>query len=355
MSLNYQHTRFRYANQAVGVFVILAMIIFIAAFLFSGQVQEWLNPGQEIKVILPSDGLFGLAEGADVEVLGTKAGKVVRIVINPNQQMHADVRIQSEMKPFVRRDSTAVIRKRFGVAGNSFLHITRGFGAPLDWQFAVINASADRAPTESIGEIIDEARTKIFPVIDDTQQAIRMFLAIVERLQDPEGDMQRLLSHMNTVSGTIARGEGAFGRLVMEEKLIQDFIGLLSRIKDSMARFDPLVAELETTIGNVAEISTQFNKQAKNLPQISRDLRELVASVRAVMKDLSRATPQLPRLAENVSETADNVPLLILQTQQVMVELEQLIVQLQSSWLLGGNTGKRQPADVRISPLEVRP
>jgi hypothetical protein len=38
-----------------------------------------------------------------------------------------------------------------------------------------------------------------------------------------------------------------------------------------------------------------------------------------------------------------------------MVELEQLIVQLQSSWLLGGNTGERQPADARISPLEVRP
>jgi phospholipid/cholesterol/gamma-HCH transport system substrate-binding protein len=355
VNLAYPGKGFRYVNQAVGAFVLLAMILFSAAFIFSSQVREWLYPGQLIKVILPSDGLFGLAEGADVEVLGTRSGKVVRIVINPDQQMHADVRIQSDMKPFVRQDSKAVIRKRFGVAGSSYLDISRGKGAALDWEFAVINAAADRAPTESIGVIIDEVRTKIFPVIDDTQEAIRMFLTIVQRLQDPDGDLQQLLGHLKTVSGKIARGEGAFGRLITEDKLVQDFSRLLGRINESVGRWDPLFDELETTVGNVAEISTQFNQQAKNLPQISRDLKALVASVRAVMTDLSRATPQLPRLAENVSETADNVPLLILQTQQVMVELEQLIVQLQSSWLLGGSAAKSQPADARISPLEVRP
>jgi phospholipid/cholesterol/gamma-HCH transport system substrate-binding protein len=355
VSLAHRDHRYRYVNQTVGAFFILALLLFTVAFLFSGQVREWLNPGQWIKVILPSNSLFGLSEGADVEILGTKAGKVVRIVINPDQQMHADVRIPKDMKPFVRRDSKAIIRKRFGVAGSSYLDITRGFGAKLDWDFAVINASADRAPTESIGEIIDEVRTKVFPVIDDTQQAIRMFLSVVQRLQDPAGDMQQLLNHLNAVSGKVARGEGALGRLLTKEKLVQDLAGLINRINKSMARIDPLFDKLETTVGNVAEISTLFNKQAKNLPQISRDLRGLVASVRTVMKDLSRTTPQLPRIAENVSETADNVPLLILQTQQVMVELEQLIVQLQSSWLLGGNSGKRQPTATRISPLEVRP
>ena len=201
-------------------------------------------------------------------------------VVHSDQQMHADVRIQEDMKPFVRRDSKAIIRKRFGVAGSSYLDISRGFGAQLDWEFAVINAAADRAPTESIGEIIDEFRTKVFPVIDDTQQAIRTFLTIAKQLQDPDGDMQLLLGHLNTVSGKIARGEGAFGRLVMEEKLMQDFTGLLGRVNESIARFEPLFDEFETTIGNIAEISTQFNKQAKNLPQISQDLRELVASVR---------------------------------------------------------------------------
>ena len=355
MSLTYQHTRFRYANQAVGVFVILTVIIFGAAFLFSGRVREWFDPGERIKVILPSDGLFGLSEGAEVEILGTKAGKVLRIVIHPDQQMHADVQIQSDMKAFVRRDSAAVIRKRFGVAGDSFLAISRGSGEPLDWEFAVIDASADRAPTESIGEILDEVRTKVFPVINDTQQAIRMILAVVQELQDPKGDMQQLLGNLNTVSGKIVRGEGVVGRLLAEEKMMDDFVALVDGLNKNMARFEPLLNDLTITIGNVARISAQINEQSKSLPELSLKLKELLVSVQAVVEDLSRTTPQLPRIAENVSEATDSVPVLMLQTQQVMVELEQLIKQLQASWLIGGKTGEKRPTNARISPLEVRP
>ena len=355
MSLTYQHTRFRYANQAVGVFVILTVIIFGAAFLFSGQVREWLDPGEKIKVILPSDGLFGLSEGAEVEVLGTRAGKVLRIVINPDQQMHADVQIQSDMRAFVRRDSSATIRKRFGVAGDSFLDISRGFGQPLDWEFAVIKATADRAPTESIGEILDEVRTKVFPVIDDTRKAMHLFLAVVEDLQDPQGNMQQLLTNLNTVSGKIARGEGVVGRLLAEEKMMDDFVALVAGLNRNIARFDPLFDDLATTIGNVAEISAQISEQSKGLPEITLKLKELLVSVQAVMKDLSRTTPQLPRIAENVGQATDSVPVLLLQTQQVMAELELLIRQLQSHWLLGGGAAKTKPTSTRISPAEVNP
>jgi len=56
--------------------------------------------------------LFGLAEGAKIEVLGTPAGKILRIVIDPDQKIDAKARIDSSMAPFVRQDSKAVIRDR---------------------------------------------------------------------------------------------------------------------------------------------------------------------------------------------------------------------------------------------------
>ena len=355
MSLTYQQTHFRYANQAVGVIVILTVIVFGAAFLFSGQIREWLDPGERIKVLLPADGLFGLSDGAEVEILGTTAGQVLRIVINPDQQMHADVQIKSDMKSFVRRDSSAVIRKRFGVAGYSFLDISRGFGEPLDWKFAVIKASADRAPTESIGEILDEVRTRVFPVIDDTQQAMRLLLAVVENLQDPQGDMQQLFANLNTVSGRIARGEGVVGRLLAEEKMMDDVAVLVDQLNKNMARFGPLLDDLAATIGNVAKISAKVNQQSNDLPELTHRLKELLVTVQALMEDFSRTTPQLPRIAENMRDATDNVPVLMIQTQQVMAELEQLIKQLQASWLLGGKTGEKRLTHSRISPLEVRP
>lgn len=348
-------TTFRYANQLVGIIVLLTVLIFAVAFLFSGRVRQWLDPGARLKVILPSDGLFGLAEGAVVEILGTKAGQVRRIVIDPQQQMYADVQIQSNMKGFVRSDSSAVIRKRFGVAGDSYLHIARGFQEPLDWEFAVITATADRAPTESVGEILDEVRAKVFPMIDDTQSAIRALLTIVNQMQDPQGNLQQILANMNTISGKISQGEGLVGRLLYDEQLVDDVENLILQLNSSMQRLDPLFDDLETTINQVSQISTRINEQAVDLPEITRNLKEVLVSMQAVMKDLSRTTPQLPRIAANVGQATDNVPVLLLQTQQVMAELEQLIKQLQSHWLIGGGAAGTQPAPPRISPAEVNP
>ena len=349
-------TTFRYANQFVGVIVLLTVLIFAVAFMFSGRVRQWLDPGARLKVILPSDGLFGLAEGAAVEILGTKAGQVRRIVIDPNQQMYADVQIQSNMKDFLRSDSTAVIRKRFGVAGDSFLSISRGRKEPLDWEFAVITAAADRAPTESVGEILDQVRSKVFPMIDETQAAIHAFLAIVREMQDPEGNLQQLLANLHTISSKVSQGEGVVGRLLFEDHLVNDVEQIIVQLNKSMQRMDPLFDHLETTIGNVSQISTRINEQAVDLPEITRNLKEVLVAMKAVMKDLSRTTPELPRIAENIGQATDSVPVLLLQTQQVMAELELLIRQLQSHWLIGGGAAGTQSApSSRISPAEVNP
>jgi phospholipid/cholesterol/gamma-HCH transport system substrate-binding protein len=348
-------TTFRYANQLVGIMVLLTVLIFVVAFLFSGRVRQWMDPGARLKVILPSDGLFGLAEGAVVEVLGTKAGQVRRIVIDPQQQMYADVQIQSNMKGFVRADSTAVIRKRFGVAGDSFLEISRGFKEPLDWEYAVITATADRAHMESLGEILGEVRTKIFPIISDTQLVIQALLDVVGSMQDPQGDLNQLLANFNTISSKISRGEGLVGRLLYEDKLVDQVAQIVVQLNRNMQRLDPLFEDLETTIGNVSQISTRINEQTGDLPEIIRSLKAVLASVQVVMKDLSRTTSQLPQIAEKVGQATDSVPVLLLQTQQVMAELELLIEQLQSHWLLGGSAGETNPASMRISPAEVNP
>lgn len=355
MTVTSGQTKFRYANQLVGVMVLLTVLIFAVAFLFSGRVRQWMDPGARLKVILPSDGLFGLAEGAVVEVLGTKAGQVRRIVIDPQQQMYADVQIQSNMKGFVRADSSAVIRKRYGVAGDSFLDISRGLKAPLDWEFAVITATADRTHIESVGEILSEVRLKIFPIIKDTQLVIHKLLAVVTDIQDPQGDLNQLLANFNTISGKISRGEGLVGRLLFEETLVDDVEQIIVQLNKSMQRLDPLFDDLGTTIGNISQVSTQIMEQTGDLPEITRSLKAVLVSVQAVMKDLSRTTPQLPRIAENVGQATDSVPVLLLQTQQVMAELELLIRQLQSHWLLGGGAAGTRPTQSRISPAEVNP
>jgi phospholipid/cholesterol/gamma-HCH transport system substrate-binding protein len=195
----------------------------------------------------------------------------------------------------------------------------------------------------------------VFPILDDTKQAIRVFLTVVKELQDPEGDMHQLLANLNAISGELSRGKGTVGRLISEDSLMKEVEALISLLNKNIARLDPLFNELETTVGNVSKISANINKQSKDLPEVTLRLKEVLASVKAVMDDLSKTTPQLPRIAENMGDATDSIPVLMLETQQVMAELEQLLKQLQSSWLLGGKAGRTSSESTRISPLEVKP
>ena len=340
--------KFRYTNETVGLFVLMTLLIFVAGLIYSGQVRKWFNPGETLKVVLPDDGLGGLAEGSIVEILGTKAGEVRDIVINPDQKIHANVRIDSEMAVFVRSDSKATIRKTFGIAGDAYLEITRGSGEPLDWEFAVITVKSDRNTSDSLAELIEELRAKVMPVIDDAHKAILMLTSVAKDLQDPDKGVQQLLENLNSITDKIDSGEGTIGRLLTEDKLVRE-------LETLTARMGSILDDLKTTMQNVAAFSAEFDMQTGDIPEITRSLKKTLASMEMVMKDLSRTTPQLPQIVKNVGDTTDNVPVLVLQVQQVMVELERLITQLQSHWLLGGGSGQPSQTATRISPLEVNP
>jgi phospholipid/cholesterol/gamma-HCH transport system substrate-binding protein len=348
MKETFGQPKFRYTNETVGLFVLISLLIFVAGLIYSGQVRKWFNPGETLKVVLPDEGLFGLAAGSAVEILGTKAGEVREIVINPDEKIHANVRIDSEMAVFVRSDSKAFIRKTFGIAGDAYLEITRGKGAPLDWEFAVLTVESDRKTSDTLAELIEELRAKVLPVVDDAHKAILLLMAVATDLQDDEKGVQQLLANLNSIADKIDRGEGSLGRLLAEDKLVRD-------LESIVARLGPLFDDLDKTIQNISEFSTEFDTETGDIPKITNSLKNTMASLDLVMKDLSQTTPRLPKIVENVGDTADTVPVLVLQLQQVMVELERLIQQLQSHWLLGGGSRQPSPTDSRISPLEVNP
>ncbi len=341
-------TKFRYTNETVGLFVLLTLLIFVAGLIYSGQIRKWFNPGELLKVVLPDEGLFGLSQGSSVQILGTRAGEVLDIVINPDQKIHAIARIDSDMAVFIRSDSRATIRRTFGIAGDAFLEITRGSGPPLDWEFAVLTVESDRSTSDTLSELIDELRAKVMPLIDDAHTAIIALTSVAQDLQNPDRGVQQLLTNLNSIADRIDRGEGSLGRLLTEDKLIRE-------LENRIAQLGPLLDEAQHIIENVSAFSTEFDIETGDIPKITRSLKTIMASMEGVMADLSETTPHLPKITKNVGDTADTATILVLQLQQVMVELELLIQQLQSHWLFGGRSGQPQQTTNRLSPLEVSP
>ena len=346
--------RFRYASRRVGMLVLIAFGIFVIAVLQAGVLRDLFKSTLSLRVILPEFGLAGLNEGASVEILGTEAGSVQEIVIDPEQKFHAVVEIEESMQPFVRRDSKVFIRKQFGIAGAAFLEITRGQGEPLDWDYAVLTAEADQAPTESMGEILEEVQAKVLPIVDDVERTIGAAGDLIAQLQAPDGQLQTVLGDLGKVTARLAAGEGTVGRLLAEDTLVRELETTLASVNQQLGRLDGIITDFQSTSGEVAVLSQALGAQSEKLPEMLASANAALAAFSQVMAEVERAMPEITELVRETSSASVALPTLLTQTQETMAELQQLLVQLQGVWLFGGRDGDAAER-TRLSPLEARP
>jgi len=343
----------RHSSRLVGGFLIIAFALLVFGLSQSGVVDRWLNPMQKIRVLLPQEGLFGLSAGSNVEILGTKGGYVESIVIEPDKQIYAEVLIRRDALPFIRTDSNVVIRKQFGVAGDSYLDISRGFGQELDWEFAVLQAKADRAPTDLLQATIEEIREQVVPTMKEARRAVTAFADIAEQLNDPQGDLAKTLAATERISTSISNSEGLVGRLISDPEFADRFEQMIARLDKDLARIEPLMNSLNKTADNVESITGALDDQSDTLPQITERLNASLASLNEVLADVKRASPRLPEATDNLADASTSLPSLVVQTRTTLSELEALTKQIRSSWLLGG--GKEAEPEDGLTPEEATP
>lgn len=321
-------------DEVVGAVVLACVGVFVVVLINAGLMKDWFQPSFTLRILLPDEGVSGLAPGAEVQVLGTRAGEVRRIVIDPNnQRMHAIARVEDQMRPFIRRDSVVSIRRQFGVAGAAYIDIQRGVGPELDWSYAVIAATTERAATDTLGAMIDEVRAKVVPVIDDIQKAVQAFTAVAQRATDPAGPLEQTLASAAGIARKVESGQGLAGRLISDDKL---------------------PADLEATLVSVRELAAQLERTSKDprITQILVKTDSILTSLQATTRNLAATTPQITR---SVQDTTDAMPATLLQAQIAARELELLLGQLRHHWLFGGSSAPAAPPSRRAPAVEVRP
>ncbi|HXQ53886.1 MAG TPA: MlaD family protein [Stellaceae bacterium] len=325
--------RLRYADEWVGLLVVAALAILFAAILQAGVLRDWFRPVSNLRLVLPEAGVAGLAVGADVDILGTPAGVIRRVVISPSQQMYAEAEIDDQARAFIRRDSVAVIRRRFGIAGAAFVDISRGTGAELDWKFAVIEAITERDPTESVGALLDQVREKIFPILDDVGKSAKSLAGVAERID---------------------KGQGNVGRLVNDETMMRDLEATVAQARAAVSDLTRLEAELDQALRSANTLGDALNAKDAGVPGLLHRANDTLVALQQMLHDLALAAERTPQIARNVEAGTQDLPALLIQVQQTAREVEQLAVQVRGVWLLGGGP-PQPPVPVRLPSQEVRP
>lgn len=329
-------------NQAVGAVVLLCLALFVGAMVNAGLLKDWFQTSLTLRIILPESGVAGLAPGAELQVMGTRAGEIRRIVIDPAQRMYAEARIESQMRPFIRRDSLVVIRRQFGIAGPAFIDVSRGVGEPLDWGFAVVTASIDRAPTDTISQVVVDLQAKVLPLLEELKKAAMSFTALMDRGRELAGPLGQTFESTAALAQRVQNGEGPIGKLLGDEKMAADLQVALADALSAMAHTNSMMAELERT-----------SKDAR-IPMIIQRTEAVLASLQASARNIAAASPQFGQITTNAATSTEAMPSVLLQAQTAARELELLLGQMRRSWLLGGSSSAPPPSR-RAPASEVRP
>ena len=318
--------RLRHTDEWIGLLVIVAVLLFVGAMLEAGVLSTWFRPVGHLRIVLPQSGVGGLSAGADIDVLGIRSGTVRRIVLNPNQQIYAEADIDRQAEPFIRRDSKAVIRRTFGIAGAAYVDISRGTGAPMDWSYAVIDATTETAPTDTLTTMLTRVQQKVFPVLDDAKRTMDALAALTTGLQ---------------------KGQGTIGRLLTDDRLARE-------AEQQVASLTPVIARLNDAAAKLDTLAERTASAQEGAPELLRRADMLLANLQSATREFALAAPQLPAITRNLAGASADLPALLTQTQATAADLQRLVTQLRGLWLLGGG-GRPQPEQRRLPASQIEP
>ncbi|NCC52059.1 MAG: MCE family protein [Spartobacteria bacterium] len=310
--------KFRYVNEVVGTFVLLVLLLLVAGVFVAGKAQGWFEPRYTYFVTFPPAGAEGIQQGAEVRILGTLVGSVDEVLVSDNGVMEGKLIVKGDFRRFIRTDSKAILKKKFQVAGDAYIEITRGESPTLMEERAYIPCSKDTELIEMVFSLVDQLRAEAIPLLDQISLAVTEYTGLATDLRDPTGHVQQLLARVDNLAAEVEQGHGAVGKLLKDPKTAE---------------------EIERVVATANEIVVQIQAVLVDVKEMTKDLPETMRRTDAILADVKQVTEQLPQTTE--------------QTQAMLYESQKLIEGIQQHWLIRGYV-EPSTYSPRIAPEEVQ-
>lgn len=312
--------KFRYVNELVGTFVLIVLGLVVAGVIVIGRAQRWFEKDIVLTSTFPAEGTFGVRRGAEIQILGAKAGAVERIAVKDDGSMQAVFSIRNEFARYLHTDSIALVKKKFAVAGDAFVEITVGTGNPfpLDGS-AELPIQKDTELLEIVQLVVEQVQGAILPALEELQKTLAAYRKLGEGLENPEGNLQKTIGNVEGITAGLKKGEGSAGKILRDPALANEVEKILKQVNELLGKVQGTIKETDVII--------------KNLQKVSGDLPAVADTVKGEMRD---------------------VPGVVLQARATLQETEKLLVGIQRHWLLRNYVEQEHPLDT-IPPEALSP
>lgn len=313
----------------VGIFILLALVIFIAGVLTLGGQKSLLAKSTGISAIF--DDIGGLTSGNNVWYAGVKVGTISKIEFDSSGRVHVMMNLEDKARPFVKKDAKAKVGSD-GLIGNKLV---------------VLYGGTPTAPMVEEGDVL-------------TVQKALSTDDIMATLQKNNENILEITNNFKDISKKMSDGQGTIGKLLNDETLMTQMQSALATIKQAAANAEHMTASVadyasklqrkgtltndlisDTVIfGRLRRVSIQIDELSQSANGVVAKLNQTASGIDAGLKD-----PNSPAGALlHDKATADNLKQTVRNLQSSTEKLDENMEALQHNFLLRGFFKKKDKA-----------
>lgn len=286
--------RYRFANQVVGIFVILVLALTVALIVLMGANQRWFRANYEYFSILPD--ARNVSTGMSVTYRGFTIGRVREITLNEQNEVDLRFTIQEEYRDQVREDSIIqVISNPLG-GGEIVFHQGREPGPPLaeGTQIPLYNSKQGLRLREENRVIVLRTADPIAQILGQVDPVLINLDRVLANVADLTGELDRALAgDLDRVVGDIA---AITGNLRSTTEALRDPTGIVPTLLDPQG-------SVATLLNDENELYNQVTAVISSLEASVSGLQASLEQVAQFTEYINSAQPQISTLLEQGRDT----------------------------------------------------
>ncbi|HEX8677936.1 MAG TPA: MlaD family protein [Segetibacter sp.] len=252
----------------VGIFTLIGIAILVIFILTLGGQRKTFQKSIVVRAVF--DDINGLQKGNNIWFSGVKIGTVKKISFYGNSQVEVDMNIEENSKEYIRKNAKARISSE-GLIGNRIIAIESG---------------AAKSPPVENGDMIGVE--KAFNPDE-----------MMNTLQSNNKNLLEITNDFKMVSRGIAQGNGTAGRLLTDNRLIDDLQATLLLLKKTASNAQRITSSVADYASQLHRKGTLANELVTDTIVFSRlkatatQMQQVSATANSVVTNLSNTTKDL--------------------------------------------------------------
>ncbi len=331
--------RIRFADQVVGVFVLIAIIGIALILIFMGANQRWFSKNYYFRSNFPSG--EGLSTGMPIMLQGFAIGKITKISLTQENKVDIEFFIQDSYYDRVLSYSVLeLVSSPIGLGNTLKFHPGKKGTSSLPEHSLVpsLNSAEGRdyaerglvdmpADEDVIGSVIE----KVNPVLDDLRSTLvqvkRLTADVDQAITGKGGPMGEMVNGLAKTPERINTAIDTINDRV--DRISTGFNGMVDKVNNVVAKIDTVSDNLKVITSNLTELSEGLkdskglatrlldpkgsintllnddNRLYNDLQKSIASLRDIIAQIKDFAEYLNSAKPQIAGLLEKGSTTLD--------------------------------------------------